>query len=109
MLAATLLRGASAAPRRCQARLPRSARRNASGRTPPPLAPPPPMANPPAAKPEMTMVDRLLRQRILAHGPVRHTAACQNQGAAASQPTDASRCVLLSIDRLQSATSCKRC
>jgi hypothetical protein len=43
-----------------------------SGRTSPALTPPPPpLRRPPAAsKPEMTMVDRLLRQRILAHGPV---------------------------------------
>ena len=35
---------------------------------PPPLPPPPPPAT--APKPAETMVDRLLRQRILAHGPV---------------------------------------
>lgn len=46
--------------------------RSLSARTPPPIAPlPPPLLSTPGSKPEMTMVDRLLRQRILAHGPVR--------------------------------------
>ena len=57
--------------------------RGLSGRTPPPLAQPPKMH---PGKPEKTMVDRLLRQRILAHGPVRGFFSLLSYLAISSSP-----------------------